>query len=97
MATHPTTDKSTAAGYRVGVDVGGTFTDLVLTGPDGAITVAKVLTTPEDPARAFLEGLDQLLAADGRRKTDDGGRTTTHGAGQTPAHSAGQTPAHGAG
>ncbi|MGH9124816.1 MAG: hydantoinase/oxoprolinase family protein [Acidimicrobiales bacterium] len=39
---------------RVGVDVGGTFTDLV--NPDGSI--AKVLSTPDDPARAVLDAIN---------------------------------------
>jgi N-methylhydantoinase A len=49
---------------RVGVDVGGTFTDLVaLDGGSGALRSHKVLTTPEAPARAVLAGL-QALAPD---------------------------------
>jgi N-methylhydantoinase A len=34
---------------RVGVDVGGTFTDLVAAAPDGSLTIRKVATTPADP------------------------------------------------
>jgi len=41
----------------VGVDVGGTFTDLVAVSPDGAVQVAKVLTTPDDRSRAVLQAL----------------------------------------
>ncbi len=48
--------------YRLGVDVGGTFTDLVLSGPDGHVVTHKQLTTPSDPARGVLDGLDLLLA-----------------------------------
>ena len=48
--------------YRLGVDVGGTFTDLVLAGPDGHVVTHKQLTTPSDPARGVLDGLDLLLA-----------------------------------
>ncbi len=51
-----------SAGYRVGIDIGGTFTDLVLLG-GGELRWHKVLTTPQDPADAALAGLDQLLAA----------------------------------
>lgn len=48
------------AGLRVGVDVGGTFTDFVLFDPEtGSYRTLKVLTTPEDPARGVLEGLDR--------------------------------------
>ncbi|MGH7547080.1 MAG: hydantoinase/oxoprolinase family protein, partial [Gemmatimonadales bacterium] len=43
--------------YRVGVDVGGTFTDLVALGRDGEIEVRKVVTTPEDPAVGLFRAL----------------------------------------
>jgi N-methylhydantoinase A len=49
--------------FRVGVDVGGTFTDIVLLGKDGSYAVRKVLSTPEDYSRAITGGIDQLLAA----------------------------------
>jgi N-methylhydantoinase A len=48
---------------RVGVDIGGTFTDLVLL-VDGAVAaVAKTLTTPADPSLAVAEGVGRLLGA----------------------------------
>lgn len=40
----------------VGVDVGGTFTDLVLAEPDGTrLAIHKVSTTPEDPSDGVIE------------------------------------------
>ena len=45
---------------RVGVDVGGTFTDLVCLGPDGARRLVKVPSTPDDPARALWRAVDAL-------------------------------------
>jgi N-methylhydantoinase A len=45
----------------VATDVGGTFTDAVLTGPDGRVHVAKTLTTPEDPTIGLLRGVSQVL------------------------------------
>src|SRR5262249_60585109 len=54
-----------AGGYRVGFDVGGTFTDFVLQSPHGALTTAKRLTTYPDPSEACLAGLDDLLARAG--------------------------------
>ena len=51
-------------GYRIGVDVGGTFTDVVLE-HDGALTTAKVLTTPDAPDDAVLAGVDDVLARSG--------------------------------
>jgi N-methylhydantoinase A len=46
---------------RVGVDIGGTFTDIVLRCPDGTLRVSKVSSTPEDPGLAVVRGLDALL------------------------------------
>jgi N-methylhydantoinase A len=47
--------------YRIGVDVGGTFTDLVSVDDLGRTTLAKVASTPADPSIGVLDGL-QLLA-----------------------------------
>ena len=48
--------------YRVGVDIGGTFTDLVLIEEaTGERTVGKVLTTPKEPSEAVERGLLELL------------------------------------
>jgi N-methylhydantoinase A len=48
--------------YRIGVDIGGTFTDFALIDDsDGALSIHKQLTTPEDPSRAVIEGIDALL------------------------------------
>src|SRR3989440_29563 len=54
---------------RVGVDVGGTFTDLVALTPDGAIEVRKVATTPQDPALGMFRALDTLGTRDEGRGT----------------------------
>lgn len=51
--------------YRIGFDVGGTFTDFVLQSPTGEICTAKRLTTYPDPSQACLAGLDDLLARAG--------------------------------
>ena len=53
------------AGLRVGIDVGGTFTDIVLLSSDGSITTRKVLSTPDDYSRAIKGGLAQLLVEPG--------------------------------
>jgi len=48
---------------RIGIDIGGTFTDAALVdGESGAIRVVKVLTTPEDPALGFMAALERGLA-----------------------------------
>ena len=47
--------------YRIGVDVGGTFTDAaVFDDAAGSLRYAKVPSTPADPARAVLDVLDRL-------------------------------------
>ena len=51
--------------YRVGFDVGGTFTDFVLQSPSGELSTGKRLTTYPDPSDACLAGLDALLAQAG--------------------------------
>lgn len=46
---------------RVGVDIGGTFTDIVLQDPQrGTTELHKVLSTPENPSIGMLRGLDEL-------------------------------------
>src|SRR3981081_2554140 len=48
--------------FRVSVDIGGTFTDLILIDDaTGDLTVGKVLTTPDDPSRAVAEVLSEAL------------------------------------
>jgi N-methylhydantoinase A len=47
---------------RVGIDTGGTFTDLVLLEDDGEARRLKLPSTPADPARALVEGLSQALS-----------------------------------
>lgn len=52
--------------YRVGIDIGGTFTDLVLIDDaTGGQAIGKVLTTPSDPSEAVEEGLRALLEREG--------------------------------
>jgi N-methylhydantoinase A len=46
--------------YRIGIDVGGTFTDLVAIDAGGATMLAKVPSTPEDPSLGVLAGLALL-------------------------------------
>ena len=51
---------------RLGVDVGGTFTDLMLVDEEsGRITVDKVPSTPDDPARGTVQGIRDLCAKAG--------------------------------
>ena len=45
------------ARFRAGVDIGGTFTDLVFLATDGRVLVRKIASTPDDYARAVLDGI----------------------------------------
>ena len=47
---------------RFGIDIGGTFTDLVAIKDGRVIGVEKILTTPDDPSLAVAEGVRALLA-----------------------------------
>ena len=47
-------------GYRVGVDVGGTFTDLICITPDGQVVMDKTPTTPDDQSVGVLTAVAQL-------------------------------------
>ena len=57
--------------YRLGVDVGGTFTDLVLHDPRrDLVHTGKLLTTPDDPSAAIVAGIERLLAETGLGPAD---------------------------
>jgi len=47
------------AGYVIGVDIGGTFTDCVVYAPDGTMTAAKAPTTPENRAQGFFDSIER--------------------------------------
>jgi len=52
--------------YRIGIDVGGTFTDLFLETDGGGAKTLKVLSTPADPSEGVLEGLQRMAESQGR-------------------------------
>lgn len=67
--------------YKLGIDVGGTFTDLFLWSSDGLVETFKVLSTPKDPSEGVLHGLDTIAKA---KKMDTAAfasrvRTIVHG------------------
>jgi N-methylhydantoinase A len=57
-------------GVRVGVDIGGTFTDIVVQRADGALIVNKTSSTPQDLSDAVLAGLQSALAEAGVQAAD---------------------------
>ena len=46
--------------YKIGIDVGGTFTDFLLTREDGNSQIYKVLSTPKDPSIATIQGIEEM-------------------------------------
>src|SRR5574341_228666 len=49
--------------YRIGVDIGGTFTDVALLDEStGHVSIFKLLSTPLRPAEGFFNGVDRALA-----------------------------------
>jgi N-methylhydantoinase A len=64
MATSP---------LSLGIDIGGTFTDLVLLDPrDGRAVIWKESTTPDDPAQGALLGARRVLERAGARPAEVG-------------------------
>jgi N-methylhydantoinase A len=58
--------RSLAARFRIGIDTGGTFTDIVsVDTQSGATQVTKVASTPANPAIGLLRGVNEILAAAG--------------------------------
>jgi N-methylhydantoinase A len=57
-------------GVRIGVDVGGTFTDFVIADPDGSLTLWKEPSTPADPTVAVMDGLHALAQQRGLRLSE---------------------------
>ncbi len=62
MGTASGLDKVKTAHFRVGVDIGGTFTDIVFLDENGVVLTAKVLSTPDDYNRGILEGIERVFA-----------------------------------
>jgi N-methylhydantoinase A/oxoprolinase/acetone carboxylase beta subunit len=57
--------------YRLGVDIGGTFTDFALVDDvSGRVSVNKALTTPHDPSEAIVKGTEALLDREGLSPSD---------------------------
>jgi 5-oxoprolinase (ATP-hydrolysing) len=57
---------------RLGVDVGGTFTDLIVVDDDGAVTVHKVPSTPVDPSQGTMQGALELCELVGAQPSEIG-------------------------
>ena len=58
------------SGYRVGIDIGGTFTDIVFMDEDGNVLTKKISSSVDNYAEAIVDGLGQVFAAHGLAGTD---------------------------
>jgi N-methylhydantoinase A/oxoprolinase/acetone carboxylase beta subunit len=69
------------ASTKIGIDVGGTFTDFLLTVEGEEPRIFKVLSTPADPSIGVIEGLKEMAAAVGQSLEDFAGgvETVVHG------------------
>jgi N-methylhydantoinase A len=56
--------------YKIGVDVGGTFTDFLLVDEEGRSEVYKVPSTPTDPSIGFMAGIEEMAEAKGMAMND---------------------------
>jgi N-methylhydantoinase A len=56
--------------FRVGVDIGGTFTDIVFLGADGTLHTKKISSSVDNYARAIAEGLDAVFQETGLSGAD---------------------------
>ena len=63
MSTSSRTTSIQSPPWRVGVDVGGTFTDLVIADSDGRTDVFKVPSVPADPGQGVISALEAACAA----------------------------------
>jgi N-methylhydantoinase A len=55
---------------KIGVDVGGTFTDFLLSKEDGSSEIYKVLSTPDDPSIGLMNGLNEMAEKHGMSVED---------------------------
>ncbi|MGC9028639.1 MAG: hydantoinase/oxoprolinase family protein [Desulfomonilaceae bacterium] len=56
--------------FKIGIDVGGTFTDFLLTRSDGEFRAYKVLSTPKDPSIATMQGISEMARDEGLSLSD---------------------------
>src|SRR4030095_13749148 len=81
MALQPGKEEMTSSDsspiFRIGIDIGGTFTDIVVIRDDGSTATRKVSSTPSDYARGIVDGLADLM--DGTPLTGPAIREIIHG------------------
>lgn len=85
MSVSKTSSSPEPGAYRVGIDVGGTFTDLICVVPSGDIVLEKSPTTPEDQSVGVMEGMARLAETLGTTVGDLCARTSVLVHGTTTA------------
>ena len=58
-------NEATQNPFRTGIDVGGTFTDIIFIGEDGTVISKKLLSTPDDYTKAIINGINTVLKEKG--------------------------------
>ena len=59
-----------AKSFRVGIDIGGTFTDIIFIGEGGIVFTKKVLSTPDDYAQGIVTGMQEIIRDHGLNVSD---------------------------
>ena len=67
MITH---SNRIVATVRIGIDIGGTFTDVVAVGRDGRVAVCKAPSTPGDYGTAIVDGVSRVVRGAGAEVTE---------------------------
>src|SRR5262245_50705569 len=88
MSTGPTGLGLSAQRCIVGIDTGGTFTDIVVLHPNGEVTINKAPTTPKDFAQGVLDAVDVAAKSLGAERSEFLAKTTMFKHGTTVATNA---------
>ena len=63
-------EREKAKKYKVGCDIGGTFSDIVFLNEDGDLLVSKVPSTPQDYSKAIVNGFNEIITDSGLNSSD---------------------------
>ena len=58
-------DQEKSQKFRVGIDIGGTFTDIIFIGDDGTVYTKKTLSTPGDYSQGIITGTEEVIQEHG--------------------------------
>ena len=63
-------DQEKSQKFRVGIDIGGTFTDIIFIGDDGTVYTKKTLSTPGDYSQGIITGTEEVIQEHGLNASD---------------------------